>query len=71
MNLDGKIYISYWNILEENGWHREDNRIYPPYGSFWIEGSDEIPLFMIEKAHDGIKHELEKLMQESDKKKFE
>lgn len=71
MNSENKHHIPYHKILIDNGWHKEDNQIYPPYGSFWISGNEDIPLFMVERMHDTIKNQLRKMLESPDREKFQ
>ena len=59
------MQIPLYKILEANGWHNEDNQMYPPHGTFWISGNDNLPIFMIEKMHENAKNTLQKIVKTS------
>ena len=75
MNFDSPNQLPLHKILEDNGWHSEGNQIYPPYGTFWISGDDNLPIFIIEKMHEKAKNTLQKQFENShshfDKRQFQ
>jgi hypothetical protein len=58
-----KDKIAFYKALKDRGWHLEDNRLYPPNGTFWIEGNADLPLHMIERMYKKTKDILEKIPQ--------
>ncbi len=65
MNSKSTNQILLHKILEDNGWHNEDNQIYPPHGTFWISGDDKLSIFMIERMHEKAKDTLQKQFENS------
>jgi len=65
MNSKNTNQIPLHKILEDNGWHNEDNQIYPPHGTFCISGDDKLSIFMIERMHENAKDTLQKQFENS------
>lgn len=61
MNSKSEKQIPIFKVLENNGWHNEDNQMYPPHGTFWISGNTDLPIFMIVKMRDNAKNTLQQL----------
>ncbi|MDQ3713214.1 MAG: hypothetical protein M3388_13480 [Acidobacteriota bacterium] len=65
MNFDSTNQTPLHKILEDNGWHNEDNQVYPPHGTSWISGNDKLPIFMIERMYEKAKDTLQKQFENS------
>lgn len=55
--------LSLNKALEAKGWFRQNDRLYAPHSSFWIEGinNEHLPPVMLARMYERMKQTLENL----------
>lgn len=61
LELNGNDKIDLIKALQAKGLHLEDERLYPPRGTFWLEGNADLPRRMIERMYEKLKDTLDKM----------
>ncbi len=63
MEIPYKGYVLLYNALEARGWRWEENRLYPPHKTFWVEGTHGtgVPPHTLERMYEKFKDMLERM----------
>lgn len=65
MNSKSENQIHFFEILENNAWHKEDDQMYSPHGTFWLSCGETLSVFLIERMHENAKNNLDKIEENS------